>query len=98
MTFQVNGDSKEAVAYGLMQCILHAGGRGNQEHPYPAGSTLLRGKTACTEGDMLVLYARCLRVVEGVDPASIPDLCREGTAGMMGNPVMPAGASASRAA
>ncbi len=71
MTCQVNGDSKEAVAFGLMQCVLHAGGRGNQEHPYPAGSTLLRGRTACTETDMLELYARCLRVVAGEDPGRL---------------------------
>ena len=77
MTFQVNGDSREAVAYGLMQCVLHAGGRGNQEHPYPAGSTLLRGRAACTESDMLMLYARCLRVVQGADPALMPGLCKE---------------------
>ena len=77
MTFQVNGDSKEAVAYGLMQGILHAGGRGNQEHAYPAGSTLLRGRSPCTESDMLMLYARCLRVVQGVDPGMIAGLCQE---------------------
>ena len=77
MTFQVNGDSQEAVAYGLMQGILHANGRGNQEHPYPAGSTLLRGRSPCTETDMLMLYARCLRVVQGADPAMIPGMCQE---------------------
>ena len=71
MTCQVNGDSKEAVAFGLMQCVLHAGGRGNQEHPYPSGSTLLRGRNACTETDMLELYARCLRVVGGEEVARL---------------------------
>ncbi|HUZ63253.1 MAG TPA: hypothetical protein VMU82_06035 [Acetobacteraceae bacterium] len=68
MTFQVNGDSKEAVAFGLMQCILHADGRGNSEHPFPADSSLLRGRKACGGNEMLMLYARCLRVVQGADP------------------------------
>ena len=71
MTVQVNGDSKEAVAFGLMQNVLHAAGRANHEHPYPTGSTLLRGQSACSEGDLLALYARCLRVVQGEDPAEL---------------------------
>ena len=50
--------------------------------PIPAGSTLLRGRDACTEGDMLLLYARCLRVVQGADPAMIPGLCQEEAPGL----------------
>jgi hypothetical protein len=68
MTCQVQGDSKEAVAFGLMQCVLFAAGRANNEHPFPAGSTLLRGQGACTEGEILALYARCLKVVQGAEP------------------------------
>ena len=68
MTCQVQGDSKEAVAFGLMQCVLFAAGRANNDHPFPAGSTLLRGQGACTEGEMLALYARCLKVVQGAEP------------------------------
>lgn len=67
MTVQVQGDSQEAVAFGLMQCVLLAAGRGNNDHPFPVGSTLLRGHTACNERDILQLFARCLRVVKGVD-------------------------------
>ena len=44
MTCQVQGDSREAVAFGLMQCVLFAAGRANNDHPFPAGSTLLRGE------------------------------------------------------
>lgn len=72
MSYQVHGDSKEAVAFGLMQSILFAAGRANQEHPYPAGSTLLRGQGSCSEREILALYARCLRVVTGADPDPHP--------------------------
>lgn len=72
MSWQIQGDSKEAVAYGLMQCVLHAQGRANQEHVFVAGSTLLRGQSACTEQEVLALYARCLRIVRGEDPAALP--------------------------
>jgi hypothetical protein len=68
MSFQVHGDSKEAVAFALMQCVLHAAGRGNQDHPFPAGSTLLRGQQPCSETEILSLYARCLKVVQGGEP------------------------------
>ncbi len=70
MSFQVYGDSPEAVAFGLMQTILFAGGRGNHEHPFPAGSTLLRGQGPCTETEILGLYARCLKVVQAADPTA----------------------------
>jgi hypothetical protein len=68
MTCQVQGDSREAVAFGLMQCVLFAAGRANNDHPFPTGSTLLRGQGACTEGEILALYARCLKVVQGAEP------------------------------
>ncbi len=68
MSVQVQGDSQEAVAYGLMQCVLFAAGRGNHDHPFPAGSTLLRGQGPCSEREILSLFARCLRVVQGSNP------------------------------
>ncbi len=71
MTVQVQGDSQEAVAFGLMQCVLFAAGRGNADHPFPVGSTLLRGHSACSEHEILHLFARCLRVVRGEDPDSV---------------------------
>lgn len=71
MSYQVYGDSREAVAFGLMQCVLFAAGRGNQEHPFPAGSTLLRGQTSCSERELLSLYARCLRIVQGELPEAV---------------------------
>ncbi|MBO0712774.1 MAG: hypothetical protein J2P47_15995 [Acetobacteraceae bacterium] len=71
MSCQVYGDSHEAVAFGLMQCVLFAAGRGNQEHPFPAGSTLLRGQTSCNERELLSLYARCLRIVKGELPEDV---------------------------
>ncbi len=71
MTVQVQGDSQEAVAFGLMQCVLFAAGRGNNDHPFPVGSTLLRGHNACNEHEILHLFARCLRVVRGEDPDSV---------------------------
>lgn len=67
MSVQVHGDSPEAVAFGLMQCVLLASGRGNNDHPFPAGSTLLRGQPHCGEADILSLFARCLRVVRGLE-------------------------------
>lgn len=70
MSCQVHGDSQEAVAFGLMQCILFAAGRANDEHPFPAGSTLLRGQVACTESEILALYTRCLKVVRSGEPAA----------------------------
>ena len=63
MSAHVQGDTPEAVAFGLMQCVLAATGRGNHDHPFPAGSTLLRGQPACAEQEILELFARCLRVV-----------------------------------
>ena len=71
MTVQVQGDSQEAVAFGLMQCVLFAAGRGNHDHPFPAGSTLLRGQGACSEREILALFARCLRVVQGGSPDAL---------------------------
>lgn len=71
MSVQVQGDSQEAVAYGLMQCVLFAAGRGNHDHPFPAGSTLLRGQGACSEREILSLFARCLSVVRGGDPHAL---------------------------
>ncbi len=71
MTVQVQGDSQEAVAFGLMQSVLFAAGRGNHEHPFPAGSTLLRGQMACSEREILTLFARCLKVVRGADPDEV---------------------------
>ena len=71
MSVQVQGDSQEAVAYGLMQCVLFAAGRGNHDHPFPAGSTLLRGQGACSEREILSLFSRCLRVVQGGNPDSL---------------------------
>ncbi len=71
MSFQVHGDSQEAVAFGLMQCVLFVNGRGNHEHPFPAGSTLLRGQGACTESELLALYSRCLKVVQGATPGEV---------------------------
>jgi hypothetical protein len=68
MSFQINGDSKEAVAFGLMHTILYAQGRANHEHVFPRGSTLLHGNGPCSEAEVLSLFARCLRVVEGADP------------------------------
>ncbi len=65
MSCQVHGDSQEAVAFGLMQCILFAAGRANDDHPFPAGSTLLRGQGACSESEILALYTRCLNAVRG---------------------------------
>ena len=69
MSVQVQGDSQEAVAFGLMQCVLFAAGRGNHDHPFPVGSTLLRGQGACTERELLALFARCLKVVRGMEPS-----------------------------
>jgi hypothetical protein len=71
MSVQVQGDSQEAVAYGLMQCVLFAAGRGNHDHPFPAGSTLLRGQGACSEREILSLFSRCLRVVQGGNPDTL---------------------------
>ncbi len=71
MSVQVQGDSQEAVAYGLMQCVLFAAGRGNHDHPFPAGSTLLRGQGACSEREILALFSRCLRVVQGGNPDAL---------------------------
>lgn len=68
MTFQVTGDSKEAVAFGLMRTVLFAEGRANEAHPFPAGSSLLRGRNPCSESEILSLYARCLKVVQGAEP------------------------------
>ncbi len=73
MTVQVHGDSQEAVAFGLMQCVLLAAGRGNNDHPFPVGSTLLRGQEACSEREILGLFARCLKVVQGVDSTAVPN-------------------------
>ena len=68
MSWQIHGDSKEAVAFGLMHTILYAQGRANHEHVFPRGSTLLHGNGPCSEAEVLSLFARCLRVVQGADP------------------------------